>query len=1381
MNLKDQYDGSNDPFEGDRTLFWHRLPENAQILKATATVTAVDQTGATNPYAEEIVFDGSGPDWGATKVAVDGVPGPPAIPASIEVDFHKRRTLAFVVGTSTPGTGLTEANLQVELGGLYVEINQKGAVLSPPPDKKYSLPQDGSLPGLTVSKFKLTQDLPSGSTTKLQLDVTNVTIRSAPSNVSLRLGKSATFWTHLGDFTETETSPDFAAVLQTFLAKATVDAGYYVVPMVLHSDTIARLKVELDIEYLSQVNALPAVVSEAVLPFDFSTVAKAGPNLLTVDLPRNARAVSGQTTTRVIGTFKETRIALGSVGAVKPVAAGDVSPAISQAQLFSPSTAVSPSTSVIPRAAVVASGVDLFLAAQTPQVNLRLDIRGDADGKPDSVSLLPRVVDFSMNSNAQKQPEWVSVALPSAFRFDAKSNVDSTKGKYWLTLQSLDGEALWNAEAAVPGAVPLQHTSDGALSWRDTSAVGTTGPLAGIFRLRTQPDRFKMPIQLQVGADSQVPRLRFDEFEPLGRVDFTVNTPSLAETISQYLSTAQAQAGCQESEYLVNGNFEQWMADPRPPDDPKFVEQIRLNVGAVTTSLDGAVAYAAISFPGPLMATSEFSLLQAVDATCNQVLSVPPANQFPVRNEPVPNTLAMRPDGRRIYLALRTSIEGPLDLHSFDALTLRDLGKASESPAAKGGSKARPLAISPDGKWLYWSAPGNKNEILVFDLAAIDTAILGQKPLPSPPDRTLTVPGEGVPMAIDVAPDGSRIYVAVEKGATTGPQIVTIDAATGQAVPPTILLPATPTGMAITSDGSTLWVVLPENGGMASVHLSSGRVNALEIGKWPFSPRDVAVTPQGTKLFVTGSSGLVAIQLGSVPADWSRTLGYTSPICAPGLKTGEEQVVVLLGLIPFSQKGNPVSTGLSQVAPVSGGCQVEFSFLAISSEPGALAEVFWLQADGTLIRADQTPITVADGIGQEEFAGAISEGKIRLKLHGARLTAPAASRQAEVRFSVPPGVLAAVGMVSMAATAESIVNGDFAIMQNGLPAIWTLSPSAAAGIVLSQLGDALQFVNAGPEVAELSQTVPVESGLEYVFELEGRVVPPVSGKENPRIEVDWQKADGSTAAPPVNLKILPTSFSTHAATWKAPTEAVQASIRVIGPPRTTLELRRVSLQSSKLITVPLNFLAEAPGELRVSDARITFDTVKPQPPPIPAGGLATPTPPDQKPGDPSCGCPTCGTKSQVKNPKPCVLSSGRPAVMGTCASCGQDRLYLGGPVVKGSPSLPSFKVRTKRTVAGPKLQTTRYSASVSMPSLTSVDGIDQIRMRQLQVAGIASLEDLAHATPTEVVHALRGVSVNAAARYIEAARHILAATSIRPREDQSNRPADPQDDGEGQP
>ena len=70
----------------------------------------------------------------------------------------------------------------------------------------------------------------------------------------------------------------------------------------------------------------------------------------------------------------------------------------------------------------------------------------------------------------------------------------------------------------------------------------------------------------------------------------------------------------------------------------------------------------------------------------------------------------------------------------------------------------------------------------------------------------------------------------------------------------------------------------------------------------------------------------------------------------------------------------------------------------------------------------------------------------------------------------------------------------------------------------------------------------------------------------------------------------------------------------------------------------------------------------------------------------------------------------------------------------------------------------RGSASGSIPSLTSVGGIDQVRMWQLRLAGIASLEELANATPKEVAHALKGVSVKTASDYIEEARSLLAAT-----------------------
>jgi hypothetical protein len=264
MQLSDNFDGSTDPFEGDRTFSWRSLPVNALVTKATIRLTpAVASGGAL--FEEIITFNGNGQgDLGATKVTGSNF---------VELDFHHRRTLAAVAGTNIRGTTTAShdgANLQVDMGGIYLEINDKGAIKGGPGDVLFAVPPDGTLPGLTVSKFKL-----APGTSGAVPNVTNVTIRSVPTNVSVRLGTMPPFWTRVGEMTQSETSPDFAPVLQAFLATAQVENGFYTIPLVLHSDAVTRLSAELEIEYLVEQSIGPVGVSDVVLVFDVGGRAKA--------------------------------------------------------------------------------------------------------------------------------------------------------------------------------------------------------------------------------------------------------------------------------------------------------------------------------------------------------------------------------------------------------------------------------------------------------------------------------------------------------------------------------------------------------------------------------------------------------------------------------------------------------------------------------------------------------------------------------------------------------------------------------------------------------------------------------------------------------------------------------------------------------------------------------------------------------------------------------------------------------------------------------------------------------------------------------------------------------------------------------------------------
>jgi len=268
MQLSDSFDGSADAFEGDWTLLWRSLPVDARVTKATVRLTpAAAPTGTL--FEEIITFDSTGGGtFGTTKATGTGF---------VEVDFHRRRTLAIVSGNDIRNTAISPspsngANLQVDMGGVYLEINAKGAIKNGTSDPPFPVPADGTLPGLTVSKFKLTKDGPPPPT---DLDVASATIRSVPTNVTARLGTTPPFWTRVGEMTQSETSPDFALMLQAFLATAQVENGYYNIPLVLHSDAITRLSAEVEVEYLVEQSIGPVGVNDVALVFDVGGRAKA--------------------------------------------------------------------------------------------------------------------------------------------------------------------------------------------------------------------------------------------------------------------------------------------------------------------------------------------------------------------------------------------------------------------------------------------------------------------------------------------------------------------------------------------------------------------------------------------------------------------------------------------------------------------------------------------------------------------------------------------------------------------------------------------------------------------------------------------------------------------------------------------------------------------------------------------------------------------------------------------------------------------------------------------------------------------------------------------------------------------------------------------------
>ncbi|MGR9045806.1 MAG: hypothetical protein ACU83N_10950, partial [Gammaproteobacteria bacterium] len=877
MKLTDSYDGSDNPFEGDITFNWHSLPANARVTKAGVTLTPAQGT-AGKLFEETLVLKNGRGDWGATQVTGTDFD---------EMDFHKRRTLNRIAGT-----GVVGANLQVDLGGgAYVEINDKGAIRAPD-DTLFTVPFDGRLPGFLVTRFKLTTPI-TVPATLTSPSIARVTLSSVPTNVSVRLGNLPPFWTYLGDLTSPGTSPDFAAVLQAFLAEAKIENGYYQVPLVLHSDTIARLRVTLDIEYQIEASVMPAGLSEVQLPYAYGSLPNAQENVLHVEVPANMR-IAG-VTARIRGAFEESRIAYGPTGSVTPEGAAELSTQASQAQLIS-----------IPET-LKANAFDLFMSV-TQTSSLQLDVREDLDGKPGEVSLLPGVVKFELSAptgsartgNAAGQSRWVSVALPAELEFQKDR-------RYWLVLQSLEGQAGWYAVSAEPEIVGLQQTKDGGLSWRDTVVKGISGLASALFRLRYAPERYVTPIELQVGLGEQALRVNLDRFQPLGRVDFVLDFDEVGQAINQYLDNVTP-AVCPEIEHLANGDFEQWRHVGETIGTPAAVLRQEVSPTAVAVSPDGRLAYVGVD-----------DVMLIVDVACDTFSD----KTFDISG--VPRAIVFHPGASRAFMI------GSDRLQLIDTEAQHTLGGTLSLNAG-----ATAPALSPDGSLLfvteYDSATGfQEGFILVIDTLKLEqAAVEGTPELEDVTSKKIDIGSQREPTAVAVAPDGSRLYVSVvQHGTTVSGEVHIFDTASNRPVSLPIPVSPEPVAIALTPDGKWLLVANAGNANSVSMidtrtlvvagsvnlnhtpaaiaiapnglkaYVASGNdssISVIDLGKRSVigtleanAPQTaIALTPQGDRIYVVlagdegNNTSLAFFRIGTQsPVEWNLTSGWVMPYCLP--------------------------------------------------------------------------------------------------------------------------------------------------------------------------------------------------------------------------------------------------------------------------------------------------------------------------------------------------------------------------------------------------------------------------------------------------------------------------------------------------------------------
>ncbi|MFN8475282.1 MAG: helix-hairpin-helix domain-containing protein [Anaerolineae bacterium] len=1257
MKLIDRYPGGQDPFEGDHTVTLRSLPDGARVTKASLTLTPAKDAAGAAP-TETILFDDT------TGVGSRGATRDPAALGSAfwaAANLNARRNISAVIAAREPvsptGTGASavadggQVSVQMDIGGTWMGVAADGTLEAPGKPKLIlnlplkpaagQQPAPTSLPPLATGRLKLTaMSSPTAVNDHGQVSLYGVVVSATASNISVRLGQLPPFWTRPGDLGGAATSPDFAAVLNAFLADAQAQDGFYSVPFTIHSDSLARLDVDVSIDFVVEQPVLPPHLPEATASFGASTLPSLATSLTTVTLPRQAVPVTGRSSAQIQGQFQSTRVAAGPIGDTPPVLPVEVAPTRSLAQAI----LLDQETHVL--------AVDVPLSSpQAILTGMHIAFQTDDDGKPSGDVLpggdgQPATAEVRVDRPLPNQSSWGTATFRTPVRLQAAQ-------RYWLVLQSTDGRAFWDAipGAAQPPALlapPLVSSDDGGLSWRAAAVTTSTQPLAALIRLRTQVDHFTIPVQLQIGSGPNAVRRKLNEFDPLGRVEFTFD---FAEAMGAHLATQVAAAPCAAGELLVNGSF-----DTPPPDDAA-----RRLLGFDAAS-DSAIA-------------GTVNLSQGVNLSVQRYITLGVDGSAPHRID-CAGAVPARTTITEVVAAINRAFGG-------QRVASEDGGILFLASPSDTGGRVDLLPWRPDGPPQGWQQIGGSRG----GSGGVVSISRLRLPIRRPPVSN------GVILATQNVAD--RIVAALESNAieaATLAQTVSVGAGCVYALRCQFasLRLGIFSGLASRNEPPTLggWEVHWLSATGQEIRLDSGTLDVADEGVG-FAPFEVRLTaPDGAVRaevrFIQAPPGILLLDDVSFAATFDRVFNATFGLwqAAPDNVGPREPQGWSLesGNVVQTQDGAKLISDmqddavLTQTVAVKGGQThsliVQASPSAALDDPDSVAATARARVELRWLGDGAPPAPVVIPLDGRDFS-----------IHSWVGAAPAGAKQAEIRLIQPAG------------------GGSLALSQAGLTEL-----------------DAVQV-----PLTFLSET-PGELTLSKL-----------------RVAYDLPSA-APTARPANGFKRAALGTRELGLAPAAPPGPLAAPAPLTAPPIAPTPVEPVAPAAPP--APPLTEAVAAPAETR--------EVTVPAPPAVPLAETAEPAP------GPAGLIDVKGIgPARVRQ----LTESGITNLADLAAATPQDIVTRLRGVTQAAAEDYIRQARELVATAPPQAPSTPPAPpAVDLP-LTLVSGLGAARVARLSDVGIDTVQKLAEAAPDDVARVLRGVSLETAAHFIEAARQVLEANA----------------------